>query len=59
MRVSTHPFAAFRTPANGCVRIDVIPIGLQCRLLRPLHVIDAEQAGVEQRILELLRGVVE
>lgn len=58
--LSTHPFAAFRTPANGCVRNDFIPIGLRCRSLGTLHVVDAELTGVEQGILEwLTRGVTE
>lgn len=50
---STHPFVAFRTPANGCVRNDFIPIGLRCRLPCSLYMMDAALAGVNQWIPEL------
>lgn len=57
--LSTHSFAAFRTPANGCVRNDFLPITLRCRSLGPLHAIHGGLASREQRIMELLSGVIE
>lgn len=56
--LSTHPFAAFRTPANGCIRVDFIHIDLRCRLQCSLYMMDAALAGIDQWIPEL-RGVAE
>ena len=59
MMPSINQATAFRAPSTGRAPLDFNRVFFRYQPPRPLQEIDAELAGVEQRILELLREVTE